>query len=670
MVIAMRLLKDGWATAKNLLLFAYVFAGRESRKTWRANFNRDEYVRSYADMSQWPYSPALHYLIFGNRDLRDPSSRFDTRFYLARNPDVAHSGMNALAHFAAFGKREGRVLPAMFQGASASDVTSPVIPTPNEPWPGGRPLVSIVIPCYNQGEFIEATLHSALAQTFSGIEIIVVEGGSNDGVTPAKIRQLEAMNPDVRFLYRTERHFVGDNRNFGIAAARGRYICCLDSDDLLDPAYIEVAVFLAEALGYGVVYSTVKRLGTSEVIWRVKDTTLGQIFYDNQIPVPGFFAAPTGNWWRATAIGDTVKITCPRTGISGFASWALAAPPEPSRSPSCVQNQRGRHDRPNSPRRGGDREAASGVEFFTVRSSEGCGSSHQGRPAIPEFRRAARSRPERVVRAALPHLRGSRNLVSSVADWAKEAGWTPLAVTTLDLPEMPKDSACFAGVTDRVYPLATLFRSNEERVAFVQYLIQHYRVRVLVLGGSEAAYHWLPALRASHPELAIVDHLFNSDTHIYNNHHYRNSIDATVVQSERVLQDIQRQLGEPAGEVRRIPLGVEIPGERILDRSGEEITIGYFGRLSAEKGPDLFVQIAKRLAARHAGMHPSLRFILAGDGPERATVHRLARGAESFIEMPGFVKEVRSLMAAPISSCSLRGSTACRPRCWRRRLWG
>jgi len=117
------------------------------------------------------------------------------------------------------------------------------------------------------------------------------------------------------------------------------------------------------------------------------------------------------------------------------------------------------------------------------------------------------------------------------------------------------------------------------------------------------------------------------------------------VQSEKVLEDIQRQLGKPAGEVRRIPLGVEIPAEQALPKSGEEITIGYFGRLSLEKGPDLFVQIAKRLADRHAGVHPSLRFILAGDGPARETVHKLVRGAESFIEMPGFVKEVRSLMS-------------------------
>jgi glycosyltransferase involved in cell wall biosynthesis len=254
---------------------------------------------------------------------------------------------------------------------------------------------------------------------------------------------------------------------------------------------------------------------------------------------------------------------------------------------------------------------------------------------------------ERSVLFALPFLTfgGAEALFRNAADWAKKAGWTPLVITTLDLPEMPKDPACFAGVTERVYPLATLFRSNEERLAFVQYLIRRYRVRVLVLGGSEAAYHWLPAIKAAHPNVAIVDHLFNSDSHVYNNRHYAESINVTVVQSEKVLEDIQRQLGKPAGEVRRIPLGVEIPAEQALPKSGEEITIGYFGRLSLEKGPDLFVQIAKRIADRHAGVHPSLRFILAGDGPARETVHKLVRGAESFIEMPGFVKEVRSLMS-------------------------
>src|SRR6185312_4840393 len=102
-------------------------------------------------------------------------------------------------------------------------------------WPPGRPLVTVMIPCFNYGAFVAETIESVLKQTFSNYEIIVVEGGSTDGTTPQRLSELELAYPSVRFVFRTERHLAGDNRNFGIELGRGRYVCCLDADDLIRP---------------------------------------------------------------------------------------------------------------------------------------------------------------------------------------------------------------------------------------------------------------------------------------------------------------------------------------------------------------------------------------------------------------------------------------------------
>ena len=121
------------------------------------------------------------------------------------------------------------------------------------------PLVSVVIPCFNYGQYVEQAIRSVLSQTFTNLEIIVVEGGSTDGTTPEILRALEQSGlPRTRFVYRTEPHLVGDNRNFGIGLARGRYVCCLDADDLIKPTYVEIAVFLAEFGGYDMVYPSVR----------------------------------------------------------------------------------------------------------------------------------------------------------------------------------------------------------------------------------------------------------------------------------------------------------------------------------------------------------------------------------------------------------------------------
>jgi hypothetical protein len=56
---------------------------------------------------------ALHYLVYGGREGRAPGPFFSTHQYLARFPDVAASGVNALAHYGMYGRREMRKIPLL-----------------------------------------------------------------------------------------------------------------------------------------------------------------------------------------------------------------------------------------------------------------------------------------------------------------------------------------------------------------------------------------------------------------------------------------------------------------------------------------------------------------------------------------------------------------------------
>lgn len=98
-----------------------------------------------------------------------------------------------------------------------------------------RPLVSVVIPCYNAERWIAETLDSVLAQTYSPIEIVVVDDGSTDG-SAAVVQRYEAQG--VR-LIRQENWGQTAALNRGLAAASGEVIQYLDADDLLAPDKIE-----------------------------------------------------------------------------------------------------------------------------------------------------------------------------------------------------------------------------------------------------------------------------------------------------------------------------------------------------------------------------------------------------------------------------------------------
>ena len=89
------------------------------------------------------------------------------------------------------------------------------------------PLVSVVIPAYNAGRTLAQTLDSVLAQSYSNIEIIVVDDGSTD----ATAEVLQAYEKRIRSIYQPNKG-LPSARNTGCMAARGEFIALMDADDL------------------------------------------------------------------------------------------------------------------------------------------------------------------------------------------------------------------------------------------------------------------------------------------------------------------------------------------------------------------------------------------------------------------------------------------------------
>ena len=143
--------------------------------------------------------------------------------------------------------------------ARRSQIPKPIAPIQ---LPEGLPLVSVVIPCFNYGHFVVDSIDSVLTQTLKNVEIIVVDGGSTDTSTIDTLRAIQ--RPRTTILFRDGRHLVGDNRNYGIEKAKGRYICCLDADDTIDPTYLEKAVFHLETYGYDIVSTAINFVGEKE----------------------------------------------------------------------------------------------------------------------------------------------------------------------------------------------------------------------------------------------------------------------------------------------------------------------------------------------------------------------------------------------------------------------
>lgn len=89
------------------------------------------------------------------------------------------------------------------------------------------PEVSVIIPTFNRANLLAQAIDSVLSQSYTDFELIVVDDGSTDA-TQALLSQYRGR---IRYLFQENRG-VSAARNLGIKAARGLYICLLDSDDL------------------------------------------------------------------------------------------------------------------------------------------------------------------------------------------------------------------------------------------------------------------------------------------------------------------------------------------------------------------------------------------------------------------------------------------------------
>ena len=101
-------------------------------------------------------------------------------------------------------------------------------------------LVSVIVPCYNQSEFISETLDSILCQTYKFWECIIINDGSIDN---SEEIILDYCKRDSRFKYiYQENQGIVAARNNAIKQSHGRYILPLDGDDLILKEYLELAV--------------------------------------------------------------------------------------------------------------------------------------------------------------------------------------------------------------------------------------------------------------------------------------------------------------------------------------------------------------------------------------------------------------------------------------------
>jgi glycosyltransferase involved in cell wall biosynthesis len=175
-----------------------------------------------------------------------------------------------------------------------------------------NPLVSVVIPCYNQAQYLDEALQSVLNMTYSNWECIIVNDGSLDHTKEIAARWVEK---DPRFIYlEKENGGLSSARNFGIKSSKGDYILTLDADDYYHNTFVEKGIVILEnntAVGFvsswGIRFIGSKQFGEFKPIGKtIKDF----LFYNASIGTSLFRKEC---WQKVGGYDETMKL--------GYEDW-------------------------------------------------------------------------------------------------------------------------------------------------------------------------------------------------------------------------------------------------------------------------------------------------------------------------------------------------------------
>ena len=174
------------------------------------------------------------------------------------------------------------------------------------------PLVSIIVPCYNQAQYLNETLRSVCNQTYQNWECIIINDGSPDNTAEIASKWCKK-DPRYKYLFKSNGG-LSSARNAGIRISAGIFLLPLDSDDLIHPGYLEksISCFIQNPV-LSLVYCKAKKFGFENCNWNLPDYDYKNLLLFNLIFCSAIYRK--SDWIAVGGYDEHLK--------HGFEDWAF-----------------------------------------------------------------------------------------------------------------------------------------------------------------------------------------------------------------------------------------------------------------------------------------------------------------------------------------------------------
>ena len=180
--------------------------------------------------------------------------------------------------------------------------------------------IAVIIPCYNQAQWLGDALQSLIDQSFSDWEAIIVNDGSTDD-TEAVAAEWMKIDDRIRYLSQANKGLAGA-RNTGIRHSNAGYILPLDADDKIAPGYLEKALRVFENdPATALVYGRAEYFGAATGPWPLPPYQYGLLFFQNPLYCSAVFRR--SDWQRAGGYSEDL-----RAGLEDWDFWLKMLEPK------------------------------------------------------------------------------------------------------------------------------------------------------------------------------------------------------------------------------------------------------------------------------------------------------------------------------------------------------
>lgn len=539
--------------------------------------------------------------------------------------------------------------------ATASRPIYPYRPIGNVPT-----TVSVLTAFYNTDDVFFETTHSILRQSLQEWEWIIVDDGSTDLAAQARLEEVRVLDPRIH-VFHQENRGPAAARNKAFAHSTGRYICLLDSDDLIEPTFLEKCVwFLESQSAFAFCNSWSVTFGEQEFLYRTGFEHGKEHLKANSGP---FHSVIRREAYEATG-GFDENI---HFGHEDWDFWLIMAKAGywGHTIPEYLEWYRRRKSGRQAQVAGTAGTDAAFHAYIKAKYSglEKCFPNPQLKEPIafesistdlPMANALVKDTTDRRILFLIPWMViGGADRVN--IDWIRELiqrGYQVSVCATLQTQHEWLSE--FTALTSDVFVLPN-FLHLADFPRFLVYLIHSRSIDTVLISNCTLGYQLLPFLRNNCPDVAFVDLSHVEEPHWLNGGHprfgvgYQDMLDLNIV-TTRNLREWMRSRGADPERIEVCYSGVssEVVGkmgsarETIRKKLGvaENLPLLIFGgRLCAQKRPEKLAAVLQELTCQQVPFH----CVIAGDGELRSKLERLFRkyGLKKSVTMLGAIPHDR-----------------------------